>query len=357
MKKIRVLVVDDSAFMRKVISDIINNEPDLEVVDKARDGLEAVAKVKELKPDVVTMDVEMPGLDGLTALERIMKECPTPVVMLSSVTKSGAEQTLKALQLGAVDFVTKPSGQISLDINKVREDIVRKIKIAAGTKKNLANLNNIIQAPERKGFFSKDKLTDYSKSLHKLVIIGTSTGGPKALHQVIPKLPASIDAGILIVQHMPPGFTRSLAERLDAVSEIKVKEAEAGEKIVPGCAYIAPGDHHLCVEARGSGGNRELFIVTDRNIPPRGGLRPAVDVTLESVARNYWGHIVAVIMTGMGHDGAAGLPLIKEKGGKIIAEHESTCIVYGMPKAAVETGKVDKIVPLYHISEEIVKML
>lgn len=358
MNKIRVLVVDDSAFMRKVIADIINSDPELEVIDKARDGNEAFIKVKELKPDVVTMDVEMPGLDGISALEKIMRENPVPVVMLSSVTKSGAEQTLRALQLGAVDFVTKPSGQISLDINKVKEDIVRKIKIAAGTKKNLAKLNNIIQVKKQNVLpYYKDKLTDYNKILNKLVVIGTSTGGPKALHQVIPRLPSNIDAGILVVQHMPPGFTKSLAERLDAISEIRVKEAEDGEKIIPGCAYIAPGDHHLCVRTKNTSFGKELLISTDRSIPPKGGLRPAVDVTLESVANNYWGHIITVIMTGMGHDGASGLVLVKEKGAKIIAEHESTCIVYGMPKAAIETGKVDKVAPLYEISEEIIKML
>ncbi|MBO8159370.1 chemotaxis response regulator protein-glutamate methylesterase [Thermosyntropha sp.] len=357
MNKIKVLVVDDSAFMRKVIGDIINSEPDLEVVDKARNGNEAISKIKELNPDVVTLDVEMPELDGISALERIMRGHPVPVIMLSSLTKSGADLTLKALQLGAVDFVTKPSGQISLDINKIRDDIVRKIKIAAGTKRNLAKLNNIVQIKEKTILKSINKETLPDKNLNNLVVIGTSTGGPKALHQVIPKLPGNFDAGVLVVQHMPPGFTKSLAERLDSVSELKVKEAEDGEKIIPGCVYIAPGDHHLCVKAHNTGNYRELFIISDKSIPPRGGLRPAVDVTLESVAENYWGKIIVVIMTGMGHDGAAGLSYVKEKGAKVIAEHESTCIVYGMPKAAIETGKVDKIAPLYEISDEIVKML
>ncbi|NLB88230.1 MAG: chemotaxis-specific protein-glutamate methyltransferase CheB, partial [Syntrophomonadaceae bacterium] len=242
----RVLVVDDSAFMRKVISDIINNDPELEVVGRARDGLDAIKKIKELKPDVVTMDIEMPGMDGLSALAKIMEECPVPIIMLSSLTKSGAEQTVKALSLGAVDFIPKPSGQISLDIDKVKDEIISKIKIVAGTKQKLKNFNIISQYVEDKAT-KGNKNIDSRRSLENLVVIGTSTGGPKALHQVIPKLPSSINAAILIVQHMPPGFTRSLAERLDSISQVKVKEAENNELIVPGCAYIAPGDYHLTV--------------------------------------------------------------------------------------------------------------
>ncbi|MEN6348066.1 MAG: chemotaxis response regulator protein-glutamate methylesterase [Syntrophomonas sp.] len=353
--KIKVLVVDDSAFMRKVISDIINSDDGLEVIGKARDGNDAMQKLIQMKPDVMTMDVEMPGLDGLSALGQIMQSHPLPVIMLSSLTKHGAEQTLKALQLGAVDFIAKPSGQISLDIDKVKEEIIKKIKIAAGTKKKLQNL---IISPE---FSVKHfngpvrKIIDDNGELNKLVLIGTSTGGPKALHQVIPHLPANLGAGVLVVQHMPPGFTRSLAERLDSLSELRVKEAEQGEKVLPGSVYIAPGDYHLAVCAK-KGVTKELYINLDKSMP-RGGLRPAVDVMLESVADQFWSHMVCVIMTGMGHDGAAALGRIKEKHGVIIAEHQSTCIVYGMPKAAVETGMVDKVVPLPEISGQIIKML
>ncbi|MGR6836138.1 protein-glutamate methylesterase/protein-glutamine glutaminase [Syntrophomonas erecta] len=356
MKKTRVLVVDDSAFMRKVLTDIINSNPDMEVVGKARDGQDALGKVQELHPDVVTMDVEMPGVDGLTALARIMALHPVPVIMLSSVTSRGAEQTFKALQLGAVDFIPKPSGQISLDIETVKDDIIRKIKIAAGTRKRLTNFksNTLIRG-------HKPTLMDKPKGniitpLNKLLLIGTSTGGPKALHQVIPGLPANLNAGVLIVQHMPPGFTRSLAERLDSLSSLRVKEAEHGEKVLPGCVYIAPGDYHLKLKSSFAGENRELFIQLDQS-PARQGLRPSVDVMFESAAQHFWSHMVCVIMTGMGNDGAWGIQLIKDKGGKIIAEHQSTCIVYGMPKAAVATGKVDKIVPLHEISSEVMKML
>jgi len=362
MAKIKVLVVDDSAFMRKVITDIIDSDPELEVVGKARDGNDALGKIEKLKPDVVTLDVEMPGMDGLTALAEIMKSHPLPVVMLSSLTKKGAEQTLKALQLGAVDFVSKPSGGISLDIEKVKDDILTKIKIAAGTRKKLQNFNNITKniagcvAGENINTLYARKKIGAENRLKKLVLIGTSTGGPKALHQVIPKFPPLNEAAVLVVQHMPAGFTKSLAERLDSISQMRVKEAEHGEKVMPGCIYIAPGDYHLKVLRQEKNGTKELVIKLDKS-PMRGGHRPSVDVMLESVADQYWSDIVCVIMTGMGHDGAAGLARIKEKGGIVIAEHPSTCIIYGMPKSAVETGNVDKIVPLPEICSEVVNLL
>ena len=354
--KIKVLVVDDSAFMRKVIADIINSDNELEVIGKARNGNEALLKAKEMKPDVITMDVEMPELDGLSALGKIMATDPVPIIMLSSLTKSGAEQTFKALQLGAVDFISKPSGQISLDIGNIKEEIVKKIKIAAGTRRKLQNFISMPEIVVKKALTTVKKPIDLTRQLNKLVLIGTSTGGPKALHQVIPRFPADIDAGILIVQHMPPGFTKSLAERLDSLSEIRVKEAEQGERIIPGCAYIAPGDFHLAVSRPKMDTAKELYINLDKSMP-RGGLRPAVDVMLESVTDHFWSYMVCVIMTGMGHDGAVTLEKIKTKHGKIIAEHQSSCIVYGMPKAAVETGMVDKVVPLSEISEEVLRML
>ncbi len=359
MNPIRVLVVDDSAFMRKVISDLINQAPGLEVVGLARDGADALKKIQELKPDVITMDIEMPVLDGMSALERIMQTNPVPIIMLSSLTREGAEKTFKALELGAVDFIPKPSGQISLDIDKIQNQLVEKILIAAGTKNKIANRGNWSRSAREilpTIPSSKINLADRHHELHKLVLIGTSTGGPKALQEVIPTLPSGIDAAIMIVQHMPPGFTRSLAERLDSMSRVKVKEAEQGEKVVPGCAYIAPGDAHMLVKAHVFGPDRSLNIVLDKS-PPRGGHRPAVNSMMESAAEQFWSHMVAVVMTGMGNDGAEGIKLIKEKKGKIIAEDKSSCIVYGMPKAAAETGVVDKVVPLSEIGEWIVRML
>jgi two-component system chemotaxis response regulator CheB len=285
MDTIKVLIVDDSAFMRKVIADIVNSDPSLEVIGKARDGRDALREIEELDPDVVTMDVEMPGLDGLSALQEIMKTRPLPVIMLSSVTRNGTEQTIRALQLGAVDFLTKPSGQISLDIDTLKDEIIRKIKIVAGTKKRLQNVNKISEIRPIIPI-NPNKLIESTRQLNKLVLIGTSTGGPKALHQVIPSLPASINAGIMIVQHMPPGFTKSLAERLDSISQIKVKEAENGEVILPGCAYIAPGDYHFNVN-RHRNGNINQLLVKLSSKPPRSGHRPSVDEMLESVAISF----------------------------------------------------------------------
>lgn len=357
MVKIKILVVDDSAFMRKIISDMINDSVDLTVIGTARDGSDALNKIRDLKPDVVTMDVEMPQMDGLSALEKIMRENPVPVIMLSSLTKNGAEQTLKALNLGAVDFIAKPSGRISPDIVQLKDEILEKIRIAAGAKKKLQNLiSNIPEIKVVNSNIGAPQVKHNGSKLNNLVLIGTSTGGPKALYQVIPRFPASIDAGILVVQHMPPGFTRSLAERLDSLSEIRVKEAEHGEKVLPGTAYIAPGDYHLKVSAQTIAGVKELTVNLDKS-PPRGALRPAADVMMQSAAEEFWAHMVCVIMTGMGHDGAAALPALKKKGAIIIAEDQSTCIVYGMPKAAVETGLVDRVAPLPDIYREVMKIL
>ncbi len=357
MKTIRVLVVDDSAFMRKVISDIINQTPGLEVIGIARDGADAVKKMKDLNPDVITMDIEMPVLDGMSALETIMETNPVPIIMLSSLTREGAEKTLKALELGAVDFIPKPSGQISLDIAKIQADMVEKIFIAAATKPKLRSMKQRpLQEPIPSVTVSQSVWPVKSAGLNKLVLIGTSTGGPKALQEVIPILPANLDAAVLVVQHMPAGFTRSLAERLDGISKIRVKEGEQGEKIVPGCAYIAPGDFHMLVKRQLEGSERCLKIILDKS-PPRGGHRPSVDAMMESAAEQFWSHMVGVVMTGMGNDGAEGIKHIKAKNGKNIAEDKSSCIVYGMPKAAAETGTVDKIVPLKDIGNWIVRML
>ncbi|MEN6389708.1 MAG: chemotaxis response regulator protein-glutamate methylesterase [Syntrophomonas sp.] len=357
MSKIRVLVVDDSAFMCRVISDAINQSPEMEAVGRAGNGQEALAQISNLRPDVVTMDVEMPAMDGLTALEQIMKTNPVPVIMVSSLTKQGTEQTLKALQLGAVDFVTKPNAGVPHNMTEFGEELKRKILVAAGARKKLQNL---YRSADLKSTFRKTsadkKPLDLNAALNKLVLIGTSTGGPKALHQVIPNLPANLGAGVLVVQHMPAGFTRSLAERLDGVSQLRVKEAEHGEKVLPGCVYIAPGDFHVTVNAQISQVGRSLHLALNQD-PPRSGHRPSVDVMLESVVDQFWSRMVCVIMTGMGSDGAKGLAMVKDRGGKTIAEEQSTCIVYGMPKSAVETGKVDKIIPLPDISAEIMRLL
>ncbi|MBM6618425.1 protein-glutamate methylesterase/protein-glutamine glutaminase [Bacillus suaedaesalsae] len=360
MDRINVLVVDDSAFMRKLITNFLEEDSRFHIVGTARNGQDAVKKVLELKPDVVTLDVEMPILNGLQALKEIMKIKPVPVVMLSSTTKEGAENTILAMQYGAVDFVEKPSGAISLDLHKVKEEIKDKVYHASTVKKaklNRMNEMKITTIPNgndyskinNNEFFDKKPL-NLSK---KVICIGTSTGGPRALQQVITRLPKDIDAPILVVQHMPAGFTKSLASRLDSLSQIEVKEAEDGEIIKKGIAYIAPGGYHFLVKRIGT----SLAVSLDLS-PPKNGHRPSVDLLFDSVSQLSDYAKVAVIMTGMGSDGTDGLVKLKNTGEvRSIAESEETSIVYGMPKAAVASNKVDSIVRLDEIAEQIMKML
>lgn len=315
MSKIKVLIVDDSAFMRKLIQDFLTEDPRMTVVGSARNGEDAIKKVIELEPDVVTLDVEMPILNGIEALKRIMSEKPTPVVMLSSTTKQGAENTILAIQYGATDFITKPSGAISLDLYKVKEELVEKVVSASKANiKQLVKLNSQEKNTVKKRMgYSKiepSKKNQFNAlSGKKLVCIGTSTGGPRALQQVITKLPKTIDAPVLVVQHMPAGFTKSLAVRLDSISEVHVKEAEEGDIIQKGTVYIAPGGLHLKLKWVGA----NLAIQLDQS-PPRNGHRPAVDVMFESCSELSAYAKISVIMTGMGSDGTKGLIKLKELG-------------------------------------------
>lgn len=380
--KSNLLIVDDSAFMRKLISDFFADNPKVEVIGTARNGKDAIRKIQSLKPDVVTMDVEMPEMNGLDALKEIMKLCPVPVIMLSSTTKHGAETTLKAMENGAVDFVAKPSGTISLDLHKVKEELVHKVEQAihvsiAKLKKPIGQVNTSVshlnsgpikrettlhtsmnslpkinqRLREVDVLNSNRKLLNQSK---KILLIGTSTGGPRALQEVITKIPKTIKAPILIVQHMPAGFTKSLADRLNQLSQISVKEAEHGDQLQDGVAYVAPGGYHLKLRKVGS----TFEIVLDNEEPPRSGHRPAVDVMFESVSEIEDFDKVAVVMTGMGSDGSKGLIHLKQNGNVIaIAESANTCIVYGMPKAAVETQLVDEIVDVDNIAQVIMKYM
>ncbi|PKM46294.1 MAG: chemotaxis response regulator protein-glutamate methylesterase [Firmicutes bacterium HGW-Firmicutes-8] len=344
-KRIDVLVVDDSAYMRKVVSNLLQSDEDIFVVDTARDGLEAIEKVKQWRPSVVTLDVEMPKLDGLAALERIMRECPTPVIMLSSLTQQGNETTIRALTIGAVDFVGKPSGTISLDIQKVREELITKIKIAA--KASISNIHTPVPyVPLR---VLVPSASGMGLTPHKLVVIGSSTGGPNALQQVVPRLPGNLPAAVLIVQHMPAGFTNFLAKRLDETSALEVCEAKEGDVFFCGKAYLAPGGYHMVLQSRST--------VCLNQDPPVHSVRPAVDVTLESAVNYYGPNVVGVILTGMGYDGSRGMTLVKKMGGKTIAQDEATCVVYGMPRVVVEMGKADKVLPVQKIADEIVSML
>lgn len=356
MYPFQVLIVDDSAFMRKIITDLISGDPHFKVVGTAKNGKEAVEKACQLKPDVITMDVEMPEMNGLEALQRIMIACPTPVIMLSSLTFEGAAETLRALEIGAIDFVQKPSGSISLDLHKVREQLLDKLRIAVRARlAPLSSSERTVRVPAR------PQPEVQQKPMHRfppttkgafehLVAIGTSTGGPRALQLVLSHIPANFPAPILVVQHMPPKFTKSLADRLDSLCAISVVEAEDDMRVEPATAYIAPGGYHMTLTD--SSGYRLKLHQDD----PRGGHRPSVDVLFESLVayRNLKRHIV--LMTGMGSDGARGMRSLKDAGAvTTIAESEQTCVVYGMPRSAVELQGADTIVPNFEIADQLVR--
>lgn len=342
-EKIRVLVVDDSGFVISAITKKLQADPEIEVVDSARDGLQAIEKVKYLKPDVVTMDVIMPEMDGLTALKRIMAEYPTPVIMLSALTAENAETTIRALEMGAVDFYLKPSAITPAGGNYDNDTLILKIKMAArsqlsGKKSPVPNT----AAPRTK------KTVDGYFPFNKLVIIGSSTGGPRALMQLVPSLPEDISAALLIVQHMPPVFTKSLAERLHLSSAIQVAEAKEGDVIKKGLALMAPGGYHMTV-------SDDERINLNQN-PPILGVRPAIDVTMKSVAGVFGNNTLGVVLTGMGTDGTEGASRIKEAGGKILAQDEASCAVYGMPASVFQAGYVDKVLPLTELAAEITRV-
>lgn len=352
---IRVLVVDDSAFMRKIITDILNHDQRIQVVGTARNGKDALEKQQLLNPDVITLDVEMPIMNGLEALKSIMRTSPCPVVMISSQTKKGAEITLLAMEFGAVDFVTKPSGAISLDIGKEEHTIREKVLHAASANIKPINIEKSKALQSNYEVKSKPRTNRSVPSANKkkVIAIGTSTGGPRALKTVISQIPATIKAPILIVQHMPAGFTRSLAERLNTVSEINVKEAEDGDILLDGTAYIAPGGYHISVDNKGN----ELMIRTHLE-DPRKGHRPSVDVMYESLALHSTIEVVAVIMTGMGADGTEGLRALKANTPcYCIVEAEESCVVFGMPKAAIKANLVDEVVHVQHITGHLIRYL
>ncbi|MCP3762012.1 chemotaxis response regulator protein-glutamate methylesterase [Domibacillus sp. A3M-37] len=353
----KILVVDDSAFMRKLISEFLSEHPQLEVIAFGRNGQDAVKKALELQPDVITLDIEMPEMDGLEALKVIMEKQPCPVVMLSSLTKEGSETTLKAMEFGAVDFIAKPSGTISLDLHKIKDVLIEKVLAASkaniSMKPVLSAKPVTIQPPVNNPhsvtntFFSQTR----EKKMNKLVLIATSTGGPRALQHVVTKLPGSLPAPVIVVQHMPPGFTKSLSDRLDSLSDIRVKEGEDGEILQNGTVYIAPGGKHLRLRKTGT----SIVVVLDE-LASEGGHRPSANATFRSAAEIHDIEKVAVIMTGMGSDGAEGLIKLKETGTvNAIAEAKETCVVYGMPKAAVATHLIDDVVPVDEIASAIVK--
>jgi two-component system, chemotaxis family, protein-glutamate methylesterase/glutaminase len=339
---VKVMVVDDSAFMRFTITKHLNEHPGLLVVGTARDGQEALELIPKLKPDVVTLDVEMPHLDGLSTLREIMSRHPLPVVMLSSLTSEGTLETVRALTLGAVDFVAKPDNKANMA--SILEDVGMKVLRASKAK--------VWQTPNRQLPFEvtpassmQQKKVRPLRQQDKIVLIGSSTGGPRALNMVVPMLQADIPAAFVIVQHMPAGFTRSLSERLNSTSSLFVKEATPGDKLEVGKALLAPGGFHMLFD--------DSEQVTLNQNPAVHGVRPAVDVTLLSIAQHYGDRIVAAILTGMGSDGTTGAQLVHNSGGWVISESEESCVVYGMPRSVFEAGVSNEVVPLSKIADAI----
>lgn len=378
MEKVRVIVVDDSAFMRKAISDMIESCADFEVIAKFRDGRELVEKVDKFNPDLITLDVHMRDLDGLATLKELKKMGKNyPIIMLSSATTEGSELTLECLDNGAITFITKPSGSISLDIDKVKERLIDEIKgITSNIRVNKSNIhmrqitsnkeseieNKIkdrrvnAQLSQRKEINNSEKPSPMinNKVIPKnkkidAVVIGASTGGPKALQQVLTKLPANLNVPVFVVQHMPEGFTKVFAERLNKVCNLNVTEAEDGISINRNTIYIAKGGSHMIIDSS--------IRVSLNKEPSIWGVRPAVDKLFESASKVYGGNLLSVVLTGMGKDGAEGSKRIKDCGGITISEDKSTCTIYGMPKAAYETGKIDLVLPLDQICNKITEIV
>jgi two-component system chemotaxis response regulator CheB len=366
-KKIRVLVVDDSAFMRKVLEGIIASDPMLEVCGEARDGKNAVSQIEALNPDVISMDINMPVMDGLQATEIIMSTNPKPILIVSSESREGADVTLKALQLGAIDFVSKPSGGIDLDMSAVREELVRKLKMAAkvrvvrtATRARVPQNGESAAAPvprddsPRAGSAAtnaakpSDSQTLWAPLGGKrgvgrfpVVVVASSTGGPATLMKFAPRFAREFPGAVIVVQHMPGNFTSQFSAQLQEVCRIRVKEAEAGEMISPGRLYVCPGSHHLRISSTGR-------VILDDG-PRIDGYRPSADVALGSAA-DYAGNLsIGVVLTGMGNDGAKGVQAVKNVGGYVIAQDESTAVIFGMPQEAMKTGAVDKTLPIEDI--------
>lgn len=349
MQRYGVLVVDDSSFMRKSISLIIEKDPQLFVVGIARDGNDAIEKVQRLKPDVVTMDVEMPEMDGVTALQKIMEQCPVPVVMLSNYTEKGAEITIRALEHGAVDFFLK-SDLVGQDAEKkVVDDFLYKLRMIAGSAKvHLQEINGLGErVTPKNSSVKKGQLVD-------LVIIGSSTGGPAALQTILPFFPADIRVPVLVLQHMPPGFTKSLSERFDNFCNLQVKEAENGDVLEAGKIFIAPAGYQTLLFRRIDNSiSLKIEDIPDENII----YKPSIDITLESAAPIYRERLLTVVLTGMGNDGLLGCRAVKKHNGHVIAEAEESCIVYGMPKAVSEAGLADIQAALPDIFDKIMSYI
>jgi two-component system chemotaxis response regulator CheB len=345
--KRRVLVVDDSAFMRRLTSQIIADSGEFAVAGTARNGYDALKQIHALDPDIVTLDVDMPELDGLSALGYIMSETPRPVVMLSAGTTNGGHAaTLRALELGAVDFVLKPSGPISLDLRVISERLLSALRDAASA--NLGGLRMLPRPPVN----GSSRRADPGSRATRAVVVASSTGGPRALAAIVPQLPRGLAAAVLGVQHMPAGFTKSLAQRLDLVSPVRIDEAEDGEPVVHGRVYVAPGGFHMTVRDDGDG--PVIALDTSASV---WGVRPAADLLFRSAVAVFGASTVAVVLTGMGRDGAEGARAVREAGGRAIVQDRDTATIFGMPQAALQCAGADRVAPLSDIGSAIAEFV
>lgn len=345
---IRVLIADDSALMRKILKKILESDPEIQVVSTARDGVDVVDKAREYCPDVITMDVNMPGQDGITALQYIIYEKICPVIMVSSLTQEGALTTFEALELGAFDFVAKPGGTVSSEMEKVTGELLEKTKMAAQTGKRGLIKDRLARISERR--VNKKKTPRVSRQVSNAVAMGISTGGPKMIYEVLPLIPSDINAAFFLVQHMPPNFTSAYVKRLNEASQLSVVEAQAGTKVEAGVVYVGSGGRHLNL-VKNSAGDAIIRLSSK----PDHLFIPSVSLMMQSVLAVYGEQTIGVIMTGMGTDGADSMAEIRQAGGLTIAESEESAIVFGMPGEAIRRGGAEIIVPIWDIASEIIK--
>lgn len=350
MPKTTIVVVDDSALIRALLTEIINTQPDMEVVGTAADPYQAREIIRSLNPDVITLDVEMPRMDGLDFLEKIMRLRPMPVVMVSTLTEKGADVTLRALELGAIDYVAKPKVGVSHGMRELAQEICEKVRIASQAK-IFRRASPVPQASTPPSSKPESEVTFSRHSTEKMIVIGASTGGTEAIREVLTQLPADCPA-VVITQHMPQGFTASFAKRMDGVCKIRVKEAQNGERLLPGHAYIAPGGMHFSVQRSGANYVAEVF-----DGEPVNRHKPSVEVLFQSVAKNVGPNAMGVMLTGMGKDGAQAMLEMRQAGAYNFAQDEASCVVFGMPKEAIAVGAVDEILPLTQIGKAIIERM